>query len=232
MDLNDYFQNQAGRLTFEPALASAFAKQIAGDFNPIHDADNKRFCVPGDLLFSVLLNQFGLHENVTVQFLGMVGATSELNLPDSLGADTAIKDSRDREILRVSCAGQKTTDIGFISELSEQYVKFSGKTFPDILAPLMQEHEVMINPSRPLVIYQSMKLSMTAFEGSNLSVSLADSSLLVEGKKGTVTLGFDLLADGETIGTGAKTMVLSGLRPYDASSMQTVVDDYNALKSA
>ena len=32
---------------------SDFAKNISNDFNPIHDPLNKRFCVPGDLLFAL-----------------------------------------------------------------------------------------------------------------------------------------------------------------------------------
>ncbi len=231
MDLHDYFQNQAGRLTFEPAAASAFAKQIAGDFNPLHDPTNKRFCVPGDLLFSVLLNLYGLNKNFEVHFAGMVGTTSELNLPDELDGVTQINDARGRHVLTVSCSGERTTDAQFISELSEQCVKFSGRTFPDLLTPLMKEHGVMINPERPLMIYQSMKLSMTAFTGSDLSVSLADISLLVEGKKGMVTLTFDVCAAGKSIGIGAKSMVLSGLRGYDDDIMKAVVADYNALRS-
>ncbi len=36
--------------------------RVVDDFNPIHDEDNKRFCVPGDLLFSVLLANVGLSQ--------------------------------------------------------------------------------------------------------------------------------------------------------------------------
>ena len=73
---------------------------------------------------------------------------------------------------------------------------------------------------------------MTAFTGTDLSVELVDVSLLVEGKKGSVTLRFDLKSKGETIGTGAKTMVLSGLRAYEESIKNAIVDDYNILRSA
>lgn len=232
MNLNEYFKLDDGTLSFEPARASEFAKQVAGDFNPLHNPSNKRFCVPGDLLFSVLLNQYGLNANFAVEFLGMVDGGTAVTMPTELGSEQRLCDTRDREVLVVSCSGEKTEDATFISELTEQYVRFSGKTFPDVLEPLMRDNNVMINPSRPLIIYQSMQLSLTALSGTNLNVELAGAELLVEGRKGTVQLAFTLKSGNERIGTGAKSMVLGGLRTYDAIAMQGAVDDYNALKAA
>lgn len=232
MNLNEYFKLEDGALSFEPARASAFAKQVAGDFNPLHNPNNKRFCVPGDLLFSVLLNQYGLTSNFAVEFLGMLGGSTTVTMPAELTAEQRLFDARDREVLIVSCTGEKTDDVAFISELTEQYVQFSGKTFPEVLEPLMREHNVMINPSRPLIIYQSMRLSLNALTGTNLSVELAGAELSVEGRKGTVKLAFTLKSENKPIGTGAKSMVLGGLRAYDAIAMQGAVDDYNALKAA
>ena len=232
MNLSEYFNIDGSTLSFEPAAASAFAKQIAGDFNPLHNPDNKRFCVPGDLLFSVLLNQYGVYDNVAVEFLGMLDGKSTVTLPSEMGDAQRFSDSRDREVLIATCTGNKTDDVDFISELTEQYVRFSGKTFPDVLEPLMREHDVMIHPTRPLVIYQSMRLSMSALSGSQLSVEMDSANLSVAGKKGTVELAFTLKAGDKPIGTGAKSMVLGGLRAYDAQAMQGVVVDYNALKTA
>ena len=232
MNLSEYFNIDGSTLSFEPALASEFAKQVAGDFNPLHNPDNKRFCVPGDLLFSVLLNRYGVYENVSVEFLGMLDGKSTVTLPAKMNDAQRFSDSRDREVLVATCSGNKTDDAAFISELTEQYVRFSGKTFPDVLEPLMREHNVMIHPTRPLVIYQSMRLSMNALSGTQLSVEMESANLSFECKKGTLELAFTLKAGSESIGTGAKAMVLGGLRAYDAQAMQGVVDDYNALKTA
>ena len=46
---------------------------MAGDFNHIHDEDSKRFCVPGDLLFAVLLSKEGISQKMRFEFSGMVG---------------------------------------------------------------------------------------------------------------------------------------------------------------
>lgn len=60
MFLTAYHSNQQHQFQFTRQQASHFAKLVAGDFNPIHDEDSKRFCVPGDLLFAVLLQKKAL----------------------------------------------------------------------------------------------------------------------------------------------------------------------------
>ena len=73
MFLNQYNTTQAeGCFSFTREQASHFAKQVANDFNPIHDVDSKRFCVPGDLLFAKILMSEGVHSHLRVQFNGMV----------------------------------------------------------------------------------------------------------------------------------------------------------------
>lgn len=56
-----FYSVQDGRIVISaPPQASYFAKEIAGgDFNPIHDPDARRFCVPGDLLFTIVVSRFG-----------------------------------------------------------------------------------------------------------------------------------------------------------------------------
>jgi len=232
MDIAQYIQVQGDQLSFNANRASAFAKQIAGDFNPLHDPENKRFCVPGDLLFSALLYRFGLFTSIEVEFATLVDDTATLVLPATLEGSNTINDTRDRACLHTRCEGDTTTDANFIAAVAEAYVRFSGQTFPDILEPLMRRHNVMINPARPLVIYQAMQVSLNELSGQNVSVQLADATLDVDGKRGEVQLHFSIAADGTAIGEGSKTMVLGGLRPYDADAMRAVVDEYNALKSA
>ena len=79
MLLQPYVQVQDEEFWFSRQQASQFAKQVATDFNPIHDEDSKRFCVPGDLLFAVLLHKYGLTEQLSCTFNGMVGADVPLH---------------------------------------------------------------------------------------------------------------------------------------------------------
>lgn len=85
MKISDYFLEDGDAVYFEEERASYFAKTIAGDFNPIHDPGTRRFCVPGDLLFSVLLSRFGIAANTTVEFSGMLDGKTRMLLPNNAG---------------------------------------------------------------------------------------------------------------------------------------------------
>ena len=151
--LSNYYTENARTVSFTEDLASAFAKGVAGDFNPIHDPQSKRFCVPGDLLFSVLLDRYGIAQTTGVQFSGMLDGKTAMLLPDNVTEHTHFVDENSKSLLSLFLQGPRIVNADFINCLTEQYVRFSGKTFPDILVPLMRKAGVMINPDRPLVIY-------------------------------------------------------------------------------
>ena len=100
MDVTDYCTLEPASVTFDEERASRFAKGVAGDFNPIHDPGSKRFCVPGDLLFGVLLHRYGVFGETAVRFAGMLDAHVPLALPDGLdGGALHLADARGREVL-------------------------------------------------------------------------------------------------------------------------------------
>jgi hypothetical protein len=111
-------------------------------------------------------------------------------------------------------------------------VAFSGHNFQHVLVPLMQEQGVMINPDRPLVIYESMSVDLGRLDITNPALKLETSSLEVAGKRGNVRMEFRLTADQGDFGVGTKTMILSGLRPADPAILQKLLDDYIAYKTA
>ena len=232
MFLDNYFNNNDGSVTVSPQQASNFAKNVAGDINPIHDEDAKRFCVPGDLLFALVLNNYGLSQTMNFTFSGMVGSGVELVFPDTDNNSLTISDSNGKDYLSIERNGETSTDPELIQNLSRHYVEFSGQTFPHILVPLMSEHNVMINPARPLVIYENMAINMNRLDIKNPTLELANSILDVNGKRGSVRLGFNLLSDGEIVGTGKKEMVLSGLREFDQASIDELVDNYATRKES
>lgn len=252
MQLSQYFSHNDGLITFTEEQGSAFAKGVAGDFNPIHDQGSRRFCVPGDLLFCVLLNHFGAASSTSVQFSAMLDGNTQMRLPAEITGSARIVDTRERELLTLFLDGKRQNDARFVSSLCEQYVRFSGKTFPDILVPLMRSASVMINPDRPLVIYKDMSIQLNDLawslasnaEGSlsdsknndaavdALTLNVANTDIAVNGRKGAVHLRFSIEVSGQQIGTGEKNMVLSGLREYDESAMRGVVDQYNEWRSA
>ncbi len=232
MQLETYYAEQADTITFTRQQASRFAKGVAGDFNPIHDVNNKRFCVPGDLLFSVVLHKVGLSQQMHVNFSGMVADNVPLQFDSHNGDKIIVKDEKGKAYLSVERSGETSTDQTLINHLIRRYVEFSGQTFPHILVPLMAQHDVMINPIRPLVIYESMTIDIKRFDISAPELVLASSTLEAEGKRGTVRLGFNLISEGKIVGQGEKRLVLSGLRPYDADKIERLAQDYAIRKES
>ena len=90
----------------------------------------------------------------------------------------------------------------------------------------MEAHQVMINPARPLVIYESMAFELSSFDFNDIELKLVKTELEIEGKRGDVTLNFELISNGHMVGTGTKSLVLSGLRPYDAEGVKGMCDLY------
>ncbi len=231
MFLEDFSTVTDGKISFSRQQASNFAKQIADDFNPLHDVDAKRFCVPGDLLFSLALKKSGLSQEMKFTFSGMVLDGIELTFPTDINQHAAIIDDKNKEYVTIDVDGEKTKDSETISSLTRAYVEFSGHTFPHILVALMAENNVMINPARPMVMYESMTIHLDELNFKNVKLELASSTLSIEGKRGTADLIFDLISDGTVIGHGKKHMLLSGLRPYEQEIINGIIDVYNNKKA-
>ena len=230
MLLHGYFLESNQQLHISPEQASDFAKRIAGDFNPIHDPDAKRFCVPGDLLFAWTLHKYGCSEHMHFQFDAMLGKQQALCFPETVADQWRYADQQGKSLLRIQKQGQTNVDPVQIDRFSQSYVSFSGRNFIEILVPLMREHQVMINPARPLVIYEQMQfeLSQLTFQAPKLQFIKAQFD--IDGKRGDLWLHFDIFDQGNCIGQGQKKMVLSGLREYVAQDVQSMVNRYNEAK--
>lgn len=90
----------------------------------------------------------------------------------------------------------------------------------------------MINPDRPLVIYERMSIEIARFDVTEPKLELSSSTLDVDGKRGTATLSFSLTSNGDIVGKGEKSMVLSGLREFDQSSIDELVKNYSQRKGS
>ncbi|OAN17770.1 hypothetical protein A3K86_02300 [Photobacterium jeanii] len=230
MFLDSYFSEQNGEFSFSRQQASHFAKRIAGDFNPIHDEDNKRFCVPGDLLFSVVLAKAGLSQKMRFEFAGMINDGIALTIDTKSDNDQSMVDGNGKEYLHITRSGEATHNQALIEQVTKSYVQFSGMNFPHIMVPLMESKQIMINPIRPLVIYESMELDFERLDLTNPSVELTGSDIDVDGKRGSVTLKFCFKENGEVVGTGRKRMVMSGLKPYCQDDIDDLVNRFNDRK--
>ena len=230
MSIEQYYNLEGSRLSFTRQQASDFAKTQANDFNPIHDTDSKRFCVPGDLLFSVIIRHYGLRQIMGFSFSGMVSDEITLYLPKVQAREISIYDDTDKKYLDISSNGKISTDPKLIDSLTSNYVKFSGQTFPHVLVPLMKENNLMINTDRPLVIYDHMRIALDTLDIHEVSLTLADSQFRLYGKRGDVALNFDLSCNGEIVGKGQKKLVLSGLREFDQSKVDELIYAYDQRK--
>jgi hypothetical protein len=233
MLIEPYFNETDGKINFTRQQGSDFAKKIADDFNPIHNVDSKRFCVPGDLLFSLILTKYGISNSMKFTFSGMVTNETKLALPAD-NEHLVICGEKGREYLDILRSGDTCNDHSLIDNLIRSYVTFSGHTFPHVLIPLMQEQGVMINPARPMIMYQSMLIEMIRFDLNDIKLELdhEKTRLDVNGKRGTICLAFNLKSNGTIVGLGEKHMILSGLRPYENSAIEGVIANYEATKKS
>lgn len=232
MFLDDFYTTSNNKITFTRQQASNFAKQIADDFNPLHDVDAKRFCVPGDLLFSLVLAQSGLFQQMNFIFSGMVSNEILLNFPNQLEGYSSISDDNGKEYMHVQAAGDSVQKAETIEALIRAYVEFSGHTFPHILVKLMAENNVMINPTRPMIMYESMSIELNNIDFYSVKLVESNSTLTIDGKRGSACLAFNLISNNTVIGHGRKHMLLSGLREYNQEVIDNIVEKYNKSKLA
>lgn len=235
MDFLDSFHDvdSQGQVQVTAEQGSRFAKTIANDYNPIHHAGSKRFCVPGDLLFALAVSRYGLAADMHIRFLDLLKAGVGVSYPDvPPQGDQLIEilNEQGKPTLNLALSGERSIDTQQQSSLVRNYVAFSGHNFPSILVPLMREQGVMINPARPLVIYEGMTLQFGDFDFTDLEVELSESRLEVNGKRGEVALHFRLHSTGRDVGSGCKTLILSGLRDYNEDSIQAMCDEYAKSK--
>lgn len=233
MLLESYYRQQGEQIMISAVQASRFAKKECQDFNPIHDPDNKRFCIPGDLLFAIAIKEYGVSESMSFTFTNMVGDNVALNFPKTDARHIIITNEQGKSVLEITQSGNTSNDIAVIESLIKNYVLFSGENFPTLLMPLMEQHQVMFNPARPLVMYNSMNFEFETLAVNNaLHVELADSIFEVETKRANEFLHFDILDGDLVIGHGVKTVVVGGLKKYDHDAITAFADNYLAIRNA
>ena len=232
MFLESFFNTNQNQISISREQGSSFAKTVANDFNPLHDAEAKKFVVPGDLLFAIVVNKGGLYQEMAFNFDGMVSEQSLIRLQSEQNNQLQVIDQHDKACMSVTYSGEQTANAALINQVIQAYVTFSGKAFPHILVPLMQQEGKMINPARPMVMYQSMRISLKNLSFQEVQLKMASSSMTVEGKRANVCLNFEFISAGCVIGTGSKQMVLGGLREYNQQDIDQLVDNYSARKEA
>ncbi len=231
MQLAHYFNIENQQITFTRQQASYFAKLEANDFNPIHDESSPRFCVPGDLLLAILLTKEGIAEQMHLSFSGMISEKNALTLSTHSDNSVKVHDASQKAYLKLERAGNIKKDPLLANKIAKKYIQLSGMGFPHIIVPLLKENDLMINPARPLVIYDSMSLTFFDFDFSEPNVQLTDASLTFEGKRAIVTLSFKFKEEERCIGEGQKRMICSSLIPYDEDVATALINKFYQNKA-
>ncbi len=227
----DFYHEEKGGVCISADQASRFAKDVAGDFNPIHNPDARRFCVPGDLLFALVLARFGLYQRMAFRFNSMVNDKTVLRFKEDGPGRITVEDVAGKVCLEAVCEGEVTRDEAVVEAFVRRYVAFSGLNFPHYLKPLFEEKGVMFNPQRPMVIYDSMGFALDELPAKEPEVEFAGGTLDVEGKRATVRFQFQMKAGDAIVGTGSKKLIVSGLLAYDAQVMDDTITEFFRLKS-
>ncbi|TNE83589.1 MAG: DUF3581 family protein [Gammaproteobacteria bacterium] len=231
MFLERFHSIQDGYVHISANQASRFAKEVAHDFNPIHDPEARRFCVPGDLLFALALAHFGLSQNMKFTFRNLLGNGIAVTARETDDGTIEICDKSGKVYLDVTRSGDVTRDPEIVEKFTRCYVAVSGTNFPHTLKPLMESHGVMFNPDRPMVMYESMSVALSDLNATNPELTLSESQLEVAGKRGNVRLDYRLTSDGNVMGEVSKSLVLGGLREYNPDAMAAVVEEFYRLKA-
>ncbi|PPD22097.1 MAG: hypothetical protein CTY22_08405 [Methylomonas sp.] len=230
MLLKQFYSVDGDHIRISAEQASTFAKEIAHDFNPLHDVDAKRFCVPGDLLFSLVLEKYGLSQHMQFVFSGMVGDAVPLRFPADDGDSLDVTDGQGKTCLQIQRSGPVSRDSVMIEALIRDYVAFSGQNFPYVLVPLLAKENIMFNIDRPLVIYESMTITMSRVDFHEPKLETLEPKMEANGKRATAFLHFQIRDTDEIVGSGFKKLAVSGLREYEDQPMQDFVNDYLARK--
>lgn len=234
MFLDPYYTVSDGWLRISATQASRFAREVAGDYNPIHNPGARRFCVPGDLLFALVLTHCGLSRQMRFAFRGMVGDDLPLRIAEPDAGSIQMVDRDGRVVLDVERSGAVTREPSLVEAIALRYVAFSAQNFA-VLQPLMAKHRVMFNPDRPMVIYQGMGLDLRHLAVAEPVLTLSGSSLSVNGRRGQALLRFAMHAGTDSArpaGHGWKALLLSGLREYDDQRVRALMREFERLRLA
>ncbi|MBK8815547.1 MAG: DUF3581 domain-containing protein [Methylococcaceae bacterium] len=231
MFLKDFYKIHNGFVSVAAVQASKFAKEVAHDFNPLHDVGAKRFCVPGDLLFALALEKYGLNQNMHFSFSGMVGHGVLLSFPDTEAEQIDVNDNDGKTYMQIKRSGNISRNSALIDSFIRDYVAFSGQNFPYVLVPLLAQENVMFSLNRPLVIYESMTLSFQHLDFRQATVEMQEPKMEVNGKRASAFLRFQIKDGDDTVGGGVKKLALSVPSAYEDEPMQAFVGEYLSRKN-
>jgi len=82
-----------------------------------------------------------------------------------------------------------------------------------------------------MIMYESMSLALRKLNNPQPELEMKKSELDVVGKRGNVTLEYQLMSAGNVAGEVSKRLLLSGLREYCPEAMAGIIEEFYRLKA-
>src|SRR5690606_26932305 len=95
----------------------------------------------------------------------------------------------------------------------------------------MESHGVMFNPDRPMVMHDSLSLTLSHLNDAEAVPEPNKASLDIAGKRGNVSLDYHLMSAGKVVGAVSKKLLLGSLREYCPDTMAGIVEEFYRLKA-
>jgi len=143
------------------AARPACCKEVAGDFNPIHDPGCPPLLRARRIYFSLsYFWRFGLSTDMTFHFSRPAGLkTCPANFAKGADGTIQVCDQARQGVSGSRPQRRHNTDKVFIEEFTLGYVAAFGQNFPPHHEALMESNGVMFNPTGQLVMYDSMTVT-------------------------------------------------------------------------
>lgn len=219
MDISEYYDCIDGEIHFNDLKASQFAKNVSNDQNPIHDHDNKNYCIPGDLIFSMCADVLGLGSETDLYLHHPIGKNSSILIKEAKDGFYLGRDQSGIKIFTYRKNGE-TTDICDTGNFLNCFARVTETLFEDAIHPQLKQKGLMINPSSPSVVLTSISIRKSENSKPVHKIKPDESVATGNVKRAKVTAKYTMndLYD-NSIGEARKTLFISGLREYCVASM-------------
>lgn len=215
---------------FNAVACDAYARNVVKDFNPIHNHLAKNYCVPGDLIFALMVERGGVHGSMRMDFLNRVGKDSEYIFVSGK-AGMALLDRGNKVQAQLIGSGDASVCVKCISAVSDAVLSCTSSYFPYKMMRSLRAENLMLSGCRSLVILKSIEVNVSDLHfASDLTAVFCSSSLRHSGRRGTIDAHFQLVGgNGQVLGQVIKTALIIGIERFNGKRSAQYLENYESL---